>query len=113
MSQLEQELLSALQTLETAPEKPCGCHGATATSASDPFGSPLPESINAAAALDSALNALLAETTAETDLFETLSVEDELEFLEFAAIDEDLSVNLNDIISAAERYPGLKITFSF
>lgn len=113
MSQLEQELLSALQTLEATPEKPCGCHGSTATSAADPFGSPLSESIDVAATLDSALNALLAETSAEADLFETLSVEDELEFLEFAAMDEDISVSLNDIISAAERFPGLKITFSF
>jgi hypothetical protein len=113
MSQLEQELFSALQTLEAEPEKPCGCHGSKATPATDPFASLSLESVNAAAALDSALNALLAEATPETDLFETLSVEDELEFLEFGALDEDLSVDLNDIISAAEKFPGLKITFSF
>lgn len=114
MAELEQELLSALQTLDNVSEKPCGCQEETGTLNNDPFaGGQLLGSADLAAELDSALNQVFAEGTSDTEFLESFSVRDELAFLEFAAVDEGLPLNLNDIIAAAERYPGLKITFSF
>jgi hypothetical protein len=49
----------------------------------------------------------------DIELLGDLSVEEELAFLEFAALEEGPTLELNDIIAAAERYPGLKISFSF
>ena len=115
MAELEQELMSALQGLDSASEKPCGCGEKSAESlAADPFGDYQSlESTDLGAELDSALSQVSAEGAGGTELFESFSLEDELASLEFAAADEGLPLALNDIISAAERYPGLKITFSF
>lgn len=114
MAELEQELMSALQGLDSASEKPCGCGQTAESLAADPFGDYQSlESTDLGAELDSALSQVSAEGAGGTELFESFSLEDELASLEFAATDEGLPLALNDIISAAERYPGLKITFSF
>lgn len=114
MAELEQELLSALQGVEnTAGEKPCGCHE-NAGAMSDIFAAD--ESLtsgNLAGELDSALNEVSLGMGSEFELLDSLSDEDELAFLEFAALDEGPQLGLNEIITAAEKYPGLKITFSF
>ena len=115
MAELEQELMSALQGLENVAEKPCGCGQKNAGALSaDPFGDYQSlESADLGAELDAALSQVSAEGTSGTELFGSFSLDDELASLEFAATDEGLPLALNDIISAAERYPGLKITFSF
>jgi len=63
--------------------------------------------------LASALEALGAEERAASDsLSETLPAA-ELASREFGEIDMGDALGLDEIISIAERYPGLKITFSF
>lgn len=115
MAELEQELLSALQGVENASEKPCGCQeNAGAMSDYDIFASDETfASGNLAGELDSALNEVSFGAGSEFELLDSLSAEEELAFLEFAALDEGSQLGLNDIIAAAEKYPGLKITFSF
>ena len=109
MSEKEQELLSALEDLEASAEKPCGCHEKKA--AADPFGSNPRSGGQLISELDSALKALSTGQRAEFS-FDIPSGADEA-FLEFGEVDMGLPVSLEDIVSAAERYPGLKITFSF
>ena len=112
MAELEQELLSALQGVQdTSGEKPCGCQekaGAFSDLASDEMSTG-----NLADELDSALNEVSSGAESGFELLGDLSDEDELAFLEFAALDEGPQLDLNDIVTATERYPGLKITFSF
>lgn len=107
MSEKEQELLSALENLEAPAEKPCGCHEKKAAAGPFSTGGQL------ISELDSALRALSTEQRAATEFsFDVSSGADEA-FLEFGEVDMGLPVSLEDIVSAAERYPGLKITFSF
>jgi len=116
MAELEEQLLNALQGLENAPaEKPCGCQEkAGAASASDIFGfEQASTSGDLAADLESALNQVSSGMDSDIELLGDLSVEEELAFLEFAALEEGPTLELNDIVAAAERYPGLKISFSF
>jgi hypothetical protein len=113
MAELEQELLSALQGVQdTSGEKPCGCQekaGAFSDFASDDTSTG-----NLAGELDSALNEIsFGAESGGFDLLDDLSNEDDLAFLEFAALDEGPQLDLNDIVTATERNPGLKITFSF
>lgn len=117
MAELEQELLGALQALDNSStaEKPCGCQeaaGASAlTSESNIFGfDQLSSSTDLTAELDSALDSLLSEGGSEFAGLESLSIEDELEF---AALEEGTSLTLEDILEITEKYPGLKITFSY
>ena len=70
-----------------------------------------------AATLEQQLDLLQIEETAEVDelLFADLD-DDALTFereLELAGLSPQPLPPLDDIISVAERYPGLKITFSF
>ena len=44
---------------------------------------------------------------------DAFSLDEDLAFLDFAGLEEETPLDVNDIIAAAERYPGLKITFSF
>jgi hypothetical protein len=116
MAELEEQLLNALQGLENAPaEKPCGCQEkAGVESGSDIFGfEQASTSGDLAADLESALNQVLLGTGSDIESLEDLSAEEELAFLEFAALEEGPKLELNDIIAAAEKYPGLKISFSF
>ena len=116
MAELEEQLLNALQGLESASaEKPCGCQEkAGFESASDIFGfDQASGSGDLAADLESALNQVSSGVGSDIELLGDLSVEEELAFLEFAALEEGPTLELNDIIAAAERYPGLKISFSF
>lgn len=116
MAELEQELLSALQGVEnTSGEKPCGCQeNAGAMSDYDIFAADETTTFgDLAGELDSALNEVSFGAGSEFEMLENLSGEEELAFLEFAALDEGPQLDLNDIITAAEKYPGLKITFSF
>jgi hypothetical protein len=112
MAELEQELLSALQGVQdTSDEKPCGCQ--EKAGAFNEFASDELSTENLAGELDSALNEVSFGTESGFELLDNLSDEDELAFLEFAALDEGPQLDLNDIVTATERYPGLKITFSF
>jgi hypothetical protein len=116
MAELEQELLGALQALDNSStaEKPCGCQeavGAAETGESDLFAfDQLSSSMDLGAELDSALDSLLSEAGSELTGLESLSVEDELEF---AALEEGPTLSLEDILEITEKYPGLKITFSY
>lgn len=112
MAELEQELLSALQGMQnTSGEKPCRCQD-KAGEFSD-FASDEMSTGDLAGELDSALDEVSWGEQSEFELLDNLSGEEELAFLEFAALDEGPQLDLNDIITATEKYPGLKITFSF
>lgn len=108
MAELEKELLSALEGLNTMSDKPCGCHDKVALS--DDFMSPAASS-DLAGELDRALSGI---QSGESDFeLDSLAGADDLAFLEFASLSDESSLGLDDVIAAAERYPGLKITFSF
>ena len=112
MAELEQELLSALQGVQDTPgEKPCGCQEKAGTFSD--FASDEMSTGNLAGELDSALNEISLGAESGFELLDDLSDEEDLAFLEFAALDEGPQLDLNDIVTATERYPGLKITFSF
>ena len=114
MAEVEQELLSALQALDNAPgEKPCGCQETSGAAGSewDVFSSDeLSSSTDLVAELDSALSLIGSESGSEFTSLESLSVEEDLEF---ASLEEGTKLSLEDILQIAERYPGLKITFSY
>jgi hypothetical protein len=112
MSEKQEELSSALESLAASAEKPCGCQENKAV-AEDPFAAEQRGTHQLAAELQSALKALsTAEKAAAEFPFDGSSDADRA-FLEFGAVDMGLPISLEDIVSAAERYPGLKITFSF
>ncbi|HEU4435634.1 MAG TPA: hypothetical protein VFR51_19775 [Pyrinomonadaceae bacterium] len=101
------ELASALANLEAATKKGCGCGGPDAAVEDNPFasvGDPF------SAELASALDALGAEDREFRS--DRLSAA-ELASREFSEIDMGAASGLDEILSIAERYPGLKITFSF
>ena len=113
MSEREQELLSALENLEASAEKPCGCHEKKAGAGGDPFASNPTSGRQLISELDSALKSLSTSHKAATEFAFDMSSGADQAFLEFGDGDMGLSLSLEDIVSAAERYPGLKITFSF
>ena len=112
MAGLEQDLLSALQTLESTKEKGCGCQEKALTGDSDIFGSEASPMGNLGAQLEAALDQVSSGEVFDlgSDAF---SLDEDLAFLDFAGLEEETPLDVNDIIAAAERYPGLKITFSF
>lgn len=99
------ELASALADLEAASKKGCGCGGPDAAVDDNPFSSVADPF---AAELASALNALGA-----SEFGSDVSSLAEHAFREFSEIDMGGASGLDEIVSIAERYPGLKITFSF
>jgi hypothetical protein len=113
MSEREQELLSALENLEASAEKPCGCHEKKAATGEDPFASNPKSAGQLISELDSALKAVSTEQKAAAEFSFAMSSGADEAFLEFGEVDMGLPVSLEDIVSAAERHPGLKITFSF
>lgn len=113
MAGLEQDLLSALQTLESTKEKGCGCQEkAGLTSEFDIFSSEASPTGDLGAQLEAALDQISSGEVFDlgSDAF---SLDEDLAFLDFAGLEEATPLDVNDIIAAAERYPGLKITFSF
>ena len=107
MAELEEQLLRALDAVSGSGAKPCGCSETAATAESELFSDvTVSASGDLEGQLDSALGALSSDLTA----FDTLAVEDELLFAE---VDQGPELNLRDVLETAERYPGLKITFSF
>lgn len=114
MAELETNLLKALQNAESASaEKPCGCHekAASAESATDMFGfGQSGEGADLGAQLDAALGAALSGAENDLAAFDTLSLDEEMAF---AQVSEGANLSLEDILALTEKYPGLKITFSY
>lgn len=99
-------------SLENLPD-PFALNDSCCGDASAAFAGDLPD----AATLEQQLDLLQTESTAEVDdlLFADLD-DDGFTFereLELAGLSKQPLPPLDDIISVAERYPGLKITFSF
>lgn len=106
MPDLELDLLNALEAAEsTAVDQSgdCGCGGKTGGADADLFG---PENISGDADLGTQLDSALAEVELSAG---PLTLEEELEF---AALSDASGVSIADIAALAEKYPGLKITFS-
>jgi hypothetical protein len=112
MLEHEQELLSALANLEGSGEKPCGCHQNETVLAADPFAPDPSAPGQLSAELELALKELARERTS-TGTTSDMSSEAEQAFQEFMEVDVGLPISIDEIIAMAERYPGLKITFSF
>jgi hypothetical protein len=111
MAELEQNLLNALEAVEQ--DKPCHCNEQSGTGSGnfDVFGSDLEgESSNLEGRLDAALSGLLSDSESPFASLENLSVEDELAFAE---LEEPSRLSLEDVLAVTEKYPGLKITFSY
>ena len=106
MPDLELDLLNALEAAEnTAVDKSgdCGCGGKSSAADAELFGS---EDTFGEADLGAQLDSALAEVELSAA---PLTVEEELEF---AAFSDASGVSIADIAALAEKYPGLKITFS-
>jgi hypothetical protein len=106
MPDLEQDLLNALEAAESTAvdnSSDCGCGGKASAADFDPFGS---EDFSVDADLGSQLDSALAEVELSAG---PLTLEEELEF---AALSDTGGVSIADIAALAEKYPGLKITFS-
>ncbi len=113
MAELEQEVQNALAALaQEAEKKPCGCNDtAAAGDALDIFGaeeSPAPAGL--AAQLDMALNSVRTEDWDPFAASGELTVE---AALEFAEVEAGPQLSLNELLALVEKYPGLKITFSY
>ena len=113
MSEKQEELSSALESLEASAEKPCGCQENKAVAEENPFAAEQRGAHQLASELQSALKALSTEEKAAAEFPFDRSSDADRAFLEFGAVDMGLPISLEDIVNAAERYPGLKITFSF
>lgn len=98
----DQEIYDALSGGGAAKKSPCGC-GESSTSTSEGGG-------GLAAELGGALDALGSETGDELFGVDDVSLENDLLF---AGLEQEPSVTLQDLVSLAEQYPGLKITISF
>jgi hypothetical protein len=111
MADLETNLLNALQNAQaTAGEKPCGCHENQAATSEEATFDQLTDSSDLVAQLDSALGAALSGAESEFASLDTLSLDEELAF---AQMSEGTNLSLEDILALTEKYPGLKITFSY
>jgi hypothetical protein len=114
MADYKQELSSALAELERTDEKRCGCQENKTASQDDPFSLGRKADVDPLSLeLDSALKALVAEGRRPGESPLDASSAAERAFLEFSEVETSLPIALEEIISVAERYPGLKITFSF
>jgi hypothetical protein len=106
MPDLELDLLNALEAAEsTAVDKSgdCGCGGKSFAADAELFGS-------ADTFGDADLGTQLDSALAEVELSAgPLTLEEELEF---SALSDSSGVSIADIAALAEKYPGLKITFS-
>ena len=109
----EKELASALADLEAATKKDCGCGGSKAALDNNPFTPVGKKGDRLSAELASALDALGSAERAASELPYDLSPLAERAFREFSEIEMGGASGLDDIVSIAERYPGIKITFSF
>jgi hypothetical protein len=98
------ESLTAATTDETgsAKKSPCGCGEAMSVNT---------VSGDLAAELEAALDALGSESGGG----DLLRIDDSAldEDLLFSDLEQEPSITLQDIVSLAEQYPGLKITISF
>jgi hypothetical protein len=106
MPDLELDLLSALEAAESmAVDKSgdCGCGGQSNAADAELFGS---GDTLGGVDLGSQLDSALAEVELSAG---ALTIEEELEF---AAFGDASGVSIADIAALAEKYPGLKITFS-
>lgn len=102
MATTDQEIYEALTGSRDLPKKgPCGCEGNSSVSSS--------QRGDLAAELESALDALASEGDDPAALDLTTLEGDEL----FADLGQDTPITLQDLVSLAEQYPGLKITISF
>ena len=111
MADYKQELSSALAELERTEDKRCGCQENKTASQADPFSLGRKDVDPLSLELDSALKALVAEGRRPSPVDSSSAAE--RAFLEFSEVETSLPIALEEIISVAERYPGLKITFSF
>lgn len=111
MAELETNLLNALQSAQSvSAEKPCGCHDKAASGElADPFGQ-TGDASDLVAQLDSALGAALSGAQTDFAGLDTLSFDEEMAF---AQMSEGTNLRLEDILALTEKYPGLKITFSY
>lgn len=105
MADLNQELFDALQSV-TVPEakQDCGCQQGTAGTAEN-----FSDADDLGSALNAALDALQGPAQAEFDALTTLSEDS----LAFSDLEQGLNVRLEDILAIVEKYPGLKIAFSY
>ena len=114
MAELEQDLLHALQNLGSEPEKPCGCQEKTGGGMeTNPFALEPTATGDLTAQLNSALDQISLGDSFDLESTDAFSLDEDLAALEFAALEEGPKLDLNDIVAAAEQYPGLKITFSY
>jgi hypothetical protein len=93
-----------------APAKPCGCKGCHESVAATP-GDALD-----AASLESELDAFLSAAPASEDELAFAGLETELasvDELQLAEVGDQALPTLESVLRIAERYPGLKVTFSF
>lgn len=111
MAELETNLLNALENLgSVSGDKPCGCHENQAAAGEAAVFDELTDSSDLAAQLDSALGAISFGAESEFAALDTLSLDEELAF---AQMSEGTNLSLEDILTLTEKYPGLKITFSY
>lgn len=104
MAALDQELFDALQSVAApAAKQDCGCQQGAAG------GEMLADFDDPGSALNAALDALPGSASADFDALNALSESS----LAFSDLEQGLNVKLEDILAIAEKYPGLKITFSY
>lgn len=112
---VEEEMFGLLsEAAASSGKQPCGCNETQGEGEMefDLFGAGEGASATSdlSGELDSALAALASGPEAEFASLEGLSLEEELEFAEIGGGSQ---MTLDDLISFAERNPGLKITISF
>jgi hypothetical protein len=108
MPNLDDELLSGLDSVESATAKsPCKCQDQSDAMLEDTLGT-MPSDPDLE--LDAALDALSSTGESGVGLLTSMGAEDELEFADLA---QDSDLQLKDLLSLVEKYPGLKITFSY
>jgi hypothetical protein len=100
----DQEIYDTLSGPESAPAKksPCGCN--------EPDMSASAGSVGLAGELESALDALGSVSGGDGLDLDVSSIDEDLLF---ADAGQEPSITLQDLVSLAEQYPGLKITISF
>lgn len=102
-----------LESISSAsPADPCGCGqpSGTAGESERQMGGSALSPAEVTGEVDAALAALSSGLDEGAALTELLNLDVDLEFAELSAGAE---ITLEDVIRLAERYPGLKVTFSF